>query len=105
MPSISMARAPIRAPIRAPVFALRALVRLYQSTLRPVLGPNCRFTPACSDYALEALDRHGALRGSTLAAWRVARCNPWCAGGHDPVPAAFVAPLAESPAMRCPAAR
>ncbi len=61
-------------------------VRLYQLTLRPVLGPNCRFVPSCSDYALEALARHGAARGAWLAAGRVLRCNPWCAGGHDPVP-------------------
>ncbi len=62
------------------------LVRLYQLALRPVLGPNCRFTPSCSDYALEALARHGAARGAWLASRRVLRCHPWCAGGHDPVP-------------------
>ena len=61
-------------------------VRSYQLTLRPVLGPNCRFTPSCSDYALEALALHGAARGAWLASRRVLRCNPWCAGGHDPVP-------------------
>lgn len=61
-------------------------VRLYQWTLRPLLGPNCRFVPSCSEYTIEALERHGALRGSRLAATRILRCNPWCAGGHDPVP-------------------
>ncbi len=61
-------------------------VRLYQLALRPVLGPNCRFVPSCSDYALEALARHGAARGGWLACRRVLRCHPWCAGGHDPVP-------------------
>ena len=66
--------------------ALSGLVRAYQFTLRPVLGANCRFTPSCSDYALQALRTHGAVRGSGLAAWRVLRCNPWCQGGHDPVP-------------------
>ena len=77
----------IKAWIRAsPVSVLRSGVRTYQLFLRPVLGPNCRFTPSCSDYALEALARHGALRGSGLAAGRVLRCNPWCEGGHDPVP-------------------
>lgn len=65
---------------------LVGLVRLYQWTLRPVLGANCRFTPSCSDYAIEALHCHGALRGSGLAAWRVLRCNPWVEGGDDPVP-------------------
>jgi putative membrane protein insertion efficiency factor len=66
--------------------ALTGAVRLYQFTLRPVLGANCRFTPSCSDYALQALRTHGALRGTALAAGRVLRCNPWCEGGHDPVP-------------------
>lgn len=68
------------------VQGLRLSVRLYQSVLSPVLGPNCRFVPSCSDYALEALARHGALRGSGLAVRRLLRCNPWWAGGHDPVP-------------------
>lgn len=68
--------------------ALRAAIRAYQVLLRPVLGPNCRYLPSCSDYAIEALATHGALRGSHLAAGRVLRCNPWCNGGHDPVPPA-----------------
>jgi uncharacterized protein len=67
---------------------LTALVKLYQFTFRPILGPNCRFTPSCSDYALQALRTHGALEGSRLTAWRVLRCNPWCACGFDPVPPA-----------------
>ncbi len=61
-------------------------VRVYQWTLRPVLGANCRFAPSCSEYAVDALRRHGAVRGSGLAAWRILRCNPWCEGGYDPVP-------------------
>jgi putative membrane protein insertion efficiency factor len=65
---------------------LIATVRLYQYVLRPILGPNCRFSPSCSDYALEALRVHGAVRGTGLAARRVLRCNPWCACGYDPVP-------------------
>ena len=67
---------------------LRLAIRGYQRVLRPVLGPNCRFVPSCSDYAIEALAVHGARRGSGLAARRLLRCNPWCAGGHDPVPRA-----------------
>ncbi len=63
------------------------LVRLYQWTLRPFIGAHCRFEPSCSHYAIEALQRHGALAGSGLAARRVLRCNPWTHGGHDPVPA------------------
>jgi putative membrane protein insertion efficiency factor len=67
-------------------WALTLLVRAYQLLLSPVLGGQCRFTPSCSTYALQALRAHGAMQGSGLAAWRVLRCNPWCQGGHDPVP-------------------
>ncbi len=63
-----------------------ALVRVYQWTLRPLLGTNCRFHPSCSDYAIEALRTHGAVRGLGLAVWRILRCNPFCQGGADPVP-------------------
>jgi len=62
------------------------LVRLYQLTLRPLIGANCRFEPHCSAYAIEALGTHGALRGSALAGRRILRCNPWHEGGIDPVP-------------------
>ena len=63
-----------------------ALLRGYQYVFRPLLGPNCRFVPSCSDYAIEAIGRHGFLRGSWLAACRVGRCHPWHPGGYDPVP-------------------
>ena len=69
-----------------PAAVLVAAVRVYQWTLRPVIGANCRFEPSCSHYAIEALRRHGAPRGVALSALRVLRCNPWTAGGHDPVP-------------------
>lgn len=65
---------------------LIALVRGYRLFLSPWLGSQCRFTPSCSHYALEALQRHGAAQGSVLTLQRLARCHPWCAGGHDPVP-------------------
>lgn len=65
---------------------LMALVRAYRLLLSPWWGRQCRFTPTCSEFALEALERHGALRGSWLALRRVARCHPWCPGGFDPVP-------------------
>jgi uncharacterized protein len=65
---------------------LLGLVRAYQYLLRPMLGSNCRFAPSCSDYALEAIARHGALKGSWLAVRRIARCHPYHPGGYDPVP-------------------
>ena len=65
---------------------LLGLLRGYQYALRPLLGANCRFYPSCSDYAREAIERHGAFRGVWLAGRRVARCHPYHAGGYDPVP-------------------
>jgi len=65
---------------------LMALVRGYRLLLSPWLGSACRFEPTCSVYALQALERHGAGWGSYLTASRLLRCQPWCAGGHDPVP-------------------
>jgi hypothetical protein len=65
---------------------LLALLRAYQYALRPMLGANCRFAPSCSDYAREAIERHGALAGIWLAMRRVARCHPYRPGGYDPVP-------------------
>lgn len=65
---------------------LAGAVRIYQLTLRGVIGANCRFEPSCSHYAIDALRQHGAARGSLLAARRVLRCNPWTPGGYDPVP-------------------
>ena len=68
---------------------LVALVRLYQLTLSRVLGGQCRFTPSCSNYAIEAIRLHGALRGTWLAIRRILRCHPFHPGGHDPVPSPF----------------
>jgi putative membrane protein insertion efficiency factor len=65
---------------------LSGAVRVYQLTLRPVIGAHCRFYPSCSAYAREAISTHGALRGSQLAAGRVLRCHPFNPGGYDPVP-------------------
>ncbi|MBG0775119.1 MAG: membrane protein insertion efficiency factor YidD [Desulfovibrionaceae bacterium] len=62
------------------------LIRFYQVCLSPFTPPACRFQPTCSQYALEAIELHGALKGSLLAAWRLLRCNPLCRGGYDPVP-------------------
>jgi uncharacterized protein len=65
---------------------LQALIRGYQLLLSPFLGNHCRFTPSCSQYAAEAIERHGALKGSWLAFRRILRCHPFCDGGYDPVP-------------------
>ena len=65
---------------------LIGLIRLYQRLLSPLLGPRCRFHPTCSTYAVQALERHGVVRGSVLAARRIARCHPLNEGGFDPVP-------------------
>ncbi|MBR6423862.1 MAG: membrane protein insertion efficiency factor YidD [Bacteroidales bacterium] len=62
------------------------LIRLYQITLSPYMGRQCRYTPTCSNYALEALQKHGLLRGSWLAIKRILRCAPWGGSGYDPVP-------------------
>ena len=69
-------------PRRALVLAIRG----YQKLISPALPPSCRFYPSCSQYAIEAIARHGALRGSWLAARRLARCHPFHPGGVDPVP-------------------
>ena len=66
---------------------LITLVKGYRLLLSPWIGSACRFTPSCSAYSLEALERHGAAAGAYLTAARIGRCHPWCAGGHDPVPA------------------
>ncbi|MDR0367475.1 MAG: membrane protein insertion efficiency factor YidD [Rickettsiales bacterium] len=66
---------------------LKSLVRLYQVLLSPVIGGRhrCRFFPRCSDYAIEAIDSFGAFKGSVVALKRIMKCNPFSAGGHDPV--------------------
>jgi putative membrane protein insertion efficiency factor len=69
------------------------LIRIYQWTVSPLLGPRCRFYPSCSQYAHEALLRFGLLRGGWLALKRLGRCHPWHAGGIDPVPPIAAAPL------------
>jgi putative membrane protein insertion efficiency factor len=62
------------------------LIKVYQFTLSPFLGKQCRFVPTCSQYGIEAIQKHGALKGSWLTIKRIARCNPWGGSGYDPVP-------------------
>lgn len=68
------------------VWLMRGLVHAYRLVLSPLLGPSCRFQPTCSEYALDALSRHGAARGSWLTLRRMLRCHPWGGSGWDPVP-------------------
>lgn len=71
------------------VAVLVACVRFYQQTLHGFFGyGSCRFTPTCSQYMIEALQTHGVVKGLGLGLWRILRCNPFCRGGHDPVPPA-----------------
>ena len=67
--------------------ALILLVRAYQVVLSPLFGDCCRFTPSCSNYMIEALNVHGAVKGTLLGLWRILRCHPWGDYGYDPVPA------------------
>ncbi len=66
--------------------ALIALIRFYQLALSPLMGQNCRFYPTCSAYGVEAIEKHGAIKGGYLTVRRILRCNPLCEGGFDPVP-------------------
>lgn len=65
---------------------LISVVKTYQLLLSPFFGQQCRFYPTCSHYAVEAIQKHGALLGSYYTVRRLLRCHPWCDGGHDPIP-------------------
>lgn len=77
-------------------FCAKCLVRIYQYGISPILPGTCRYTPSCSAYALEAIERHGGLKGSRLALGRILRCHPWGGSGYDPVPEKN-----ESPTCKC----
>ena len=81
-----MSADPGAAPLNLAQRLALALLTLYKMLLSPLFTGSCRFLPSCSDYAAEAIRRHGVLGGTWLAARRLARCHPLCAGGHDPVP-------------------
>ena len=61
-------------------------IKLYQILLSPLIGPSCRFTPTCSNYAIDAINKHGPFKGLWLAIKRISKCHPWGDSGHDPVP-------------------
>jgi putative membrane protein insertion efficiency factor len=73
-------------PARVLGLTLRGAIRTYQLLISPAFPPSCRYYPSCSDYAAEAVRRHGPWRGSLLAAQRLLRCHPWGGSGYDPVP-------------------
>lgn len=70
----------------AVAWVLSLPIILYRKVISPLKPPCCRFTPTCSQYALEALRKHGPIKGLGLAIWRILRCNPWGGSGYDPVP-------------------
>ena len=72
--------------IRIPANILIMLIKIYQYTLSPFIGRNCRYTPTCSNYGIEAIRKYGAIKGGWLTIKRVASCNPWGGSGYDPVP-------------------
>jgi uncharacterized protein len=74
------------APLSVPARILLFAIRMYRLMLGPLVGPSCRYLPSCSHYAEDAIKTWGPLRGAALAAWRIARCHPFSAGGLDPVP-------------------
>lgn len=84
--NVSQTLSEMHPTVRAPRTLLILAVRGYQLALSPILGGACRYYPSCSAYAIEALERHGALRGGWLALRRIGRCHPFRPGGFDPVP-------------------
>lgn len=86
-------------------YPLLALIKLYQWTISPLLGPVCRYYPSCSHYGFTAIDRHGAVKGTALTAWRILRCNPWSPGGWTMFPLVSARAGTKCCATRCAAAR
>ena len=78
--------------------ALVGLVRLYQLIISPHLGASCRYVPSCSEYAVQALQQYGAIKGTILAIWRILRCHPWAPHGYDP-PRWFGEPKPRDPSL------
>ena len=76
----------LRFIIKLPANILILLIKIYQYTLSPLIGRNCRYTPTCSNYGIEAIRKYGAIKGGWLTIKRIASCNPWGGSGYDPVP-------------------
>jgi len=100
--SLPSATRVLRLVVRLPALLVVGLLRLWQLLVSPVYGQTCRFYPSCTAYAMEAVDRHGLVRGGWLTVRRLGRCNPWNPGGVDLVPASRVRPSAE-PVSTAPA--
>ncbi len=76
----------VHAVLHAIGWVLILPIRFYRKFISPLTPPTCRFTPTCSQYAIEAIRKHGPFKGLALAVWRILRCNPWGGSGYDPVP-------------------
>jgi uncharacterized protein len=74
----------LRTLAQLPAWTVIGLVRVYQWTLSPIFGRQCRFEPTCSHYMIGAVEKYGVVRGVLKGIWRILRCNPFCRGGHDP---------------------
>jgi hypothetical protein len=83
---MNIIRLAIRYLSKAITFVLCLPIVFYQTCISPFTPPTCRFTPTCSEYAKQALRKHGPIKGLYLAVWRILRCNPWGGSGYDPVP-------------------
>ncbi len=83
-PTATILESVLRWPSRVAIAILTGAIRIYQVTLSPLLGPACRFEPTCSRYMVEALRKYGLFKGLAKGLYRLARCNPWSPGGHDP---------------------
>ncbi|SFE93508.1 hypothetical protein SAMN05444380_12319 [Thermophagus xiamenensis] len=83
---MTLFRAVIKALKKTMVFLLIIPIKIYQWTISPMIGPSCRYTPTCSTYSIQALKKHGPIKGLWLAIKRILSCNPWGGSGYDPVP-------------------
>ncbi len=102
MTSLRSPRRLARLAVRLPALTVVGLLRLWQLLVSPVYGQTCRFYPSCTAYAMQAVDRHGLVRGGWLAVRRLGRCHPWNPGGVDHVPASRRERVSREPAQTAP---